>query len=65
VRASAPVVTGALVLANVAAYACERTAVAGGGDLCASYGLVPACFVQTEPKLVSRTDGRQPAAGVK
>jgi membrane associated rhomboid family serine protease len=46
-RSPAPVVDAALVLANVAAYAVERVAVAGGGDPCATYGVVPARFVET------------------
>jgi hypothetical protein len=46
-RATAPIVTCALVLANLAGYACERVAVAGGGNPCRSYGLVLARFVQT------------------
>jgi membrane associated rhomboid family serine protease len=46
-KASAPIVTGALVLANLAAYACERAAIASGGDPIHVYGLVPALFVET------------------
>jgi hypothetical protein len=46
-RASTPVVTGALVLANLAAYGWERIAVAGGADPCAEYGLLPARFIET------------------
>jgi membrane associated rhomboid family serine protease len=46
-RSPVPIVTGALVLANLAAYGWERAAIAFGDDPCATYGLVPARFVET------------------
>ena len=39
-----PVVTAALVAANIVAYVIERAAIATGGDPCNAYGLVPAHF---------------------
>lgn len=43
----APIVTGALVLANVAVYFLERALAAGGVDACGAYGLVPARLIAT------------------